>query len=263
MDYRDFLGYEGEKPLEQLKDDGGFTAIFRTIGVIGDSLASGEFETVDAKGTVHYHDLYEYSWGQFLARAAGMKVYNFSRGGMTAKEYWESFADENDCWKDCQAYIICLGHNDLFLCGHPLGDSGDIHPEAPEQNAPTYMGYMGKILSRLKEIQPHAKIFVISPQCDGAGDEHDRIVHLCAGQLEKLALLYDGCYLLDFSRYSVAYSEEVREHFALGFHPNPMGYYVYAKMVGSYIDYIVRHNMKDFAQAGLIGTGLLEEKPKR
>ncbi len=49
-------------------------------------------------------------------------------------------------------------------------------------------------------------------------------------------------------------AQEYWEHFALGFHPNPMGYYVYAKMVGSYIDYIIRHHMKDFAKVGFIGT---------
>ncbi len=29
MDYKDFLGNSEEKPLEQIKEDGGFTAIFR------------------------------------------------------------------------------------------------------------------------------------------------------------------------------------------------------------------------------------------
>lgn len=257
MDYKDFLGNSEEKPLEQIKEDGGFTAIFRTIGVIGDSLASGEFESIDEEGNVQYHDFYEYSWGQFLARAAGITVYNFSRGGMTAQEYWEHFADENNCWKRCQAYIICLGNNDLFVYGHPLGTIADVHLDAPEQNPPTYMGYMGKILSRLKEIQPQAKLFVISLQHDDQGEERNQLIDECTCQLEKLTQQYEGCYLLNFSKYSVCYTQDVREHFALGFHPNPMGYYVYAKMVGSYIDYIIRHHMKDFAKTGFIGTDII------
>jgi len=35
---------------------------------------------------------------------------------------------------------------------------------------------------------------------------------------------------------------------------NPMGYLLTAKYVMSYIDYIIRHNMEDFAQVGFIGT---------
>ena len=37
---------------------------------------------------------------------------------------------------------------------------------------------------------------------------------------------------------------------------NPMGYMLTAKLVASYIDYIIRHNMSDFSNVGLIGTDL-------
>lgn len=52
-----------EKPLENLVSDGGFCAIFRHIGCIGDSLASGELESLK-DGVKGYHDYYEHSWGQ-------------------------------------------------------------------------------------------------------------------------------------------------------------------------------------------------------
>ena len=39
---------ENEKPLEHRVTDGGFASIFRTIGCVGDSLSSGEFESIDA-----------------------------------------------------------------------------------------------------------------------------------------------------------------------------------------------------------------------
>ena len=77
----------GEKPLDRMVTDGGFTGIFRSICCIGDSLSSGEFESLDANVSVGYHDMCEFSWGQFIARDTGATVYNFSRGGMTAKEY--------------------------------------------------------------------------------------------------------------------------------------------------------------------------------
>ena len=39
-----------EKPLDRLVDGYSNTSIFRTIGFIGDSLSSGEFESRDAEG---------------------------------------------------------------------------------------------------------------------------------------------------------------------------------------------------------------------
>jgi len=87
MDWKKYFDTENEKPLDRLVEGYSNTAIFRSIAFIGDSLSSGEFETVDENGQKGYHDLYEYSWGQYIARKNGLKAYNFSRGGMTAKEY--------------------------------------------------------------------------------------------------------------------------------------------------------------------------------
>ena len=84
-----------EKPLSRLIEGGGFCSIFRNIGCVGDSLSSGEFQISKPGGDI-YWDAFDYSWGQFLARITGAKVYNFSRGGMSAKEYIESFAAEKD-----------------------------------------------------------------------------------------------------------------------------------------------------------------------
>ena len=64
-----------------------------------------------------------------MARACGSKVYNFSRGGMTAREYMETFADENnmfDVSKKADAYIIALGVNDLLNLKMPIGTINDI-----------------------------------------------------------------------------------------------------------------------------------------
>lgn len=72
---------KGEKPLDTLCADGGMSGIFRTVACVGDSLSSGEFEAVNEAGEKTYHDMFEYSWGQFFARLSGNKVYNFSRGG--------------------------------------------------------------------------------------------------------------------------------------------------------------------------------------
>ena len=117
MNFNEFYAIPGEKPLDRLVSDGGFCGIMRTIACIGDSLASGEFESLDEEGKKGYHDYYEYSWGQYLARMAGTQVYNFSRGGMTTKDYMEKFAESRGFWDPAlaaQGYIIALGVNDIL-----------------------------------------------------------------------------------------------------------------------------------------------------
>ena len=52
------------------------------------------------------------------------------------------------------------------------------------------------------------------------------------------------------------YDDKFREKFYMLGHLNPMGYVFTAKMVASYIDYIIRHNMRDFNEVGFIGTDL-------
>lgn len=97
MDISRFIKQEGEKPLDNIVTNGGFCGIFRTVACIGDSLSSGEFEGF-INGHPAWYDCYEYSWGQYMARDTGTKVYNFSKGGMTAREYCETFAKESGYW---------------------------------------------------------------------------------------------------------------------------------------------------------------------
>ena len=140
---------------------------------MGDSLASGEFESLDEKGNKGYHDYYEYSWGQFIARAIGAKVYNFSKGGMSAKEYCENFASANDFWspeKRCQAYIIALGVNDISAYGNDLGSVSDIDISDYRNNKKTFAGYYGQIIQRLKINQPKAKFFLMTCPDSGRND---------------------------------------------------------------------------------------------
>lgn len=260
MDFRDFFKKD-EKPLDNLINDGGFCSIFRTIGCIGDSLSSGEFEHKWREGHHLYLDMFEYSWGQFIARATGSTVYNFSRGGMTAKEYLTSFAEEKGFWakeKACQAYIIALGVNDVINGGLEIGTVDDIKDNYRE-NAPTFAGEYATIIQRYKEIQPNAKFFLMTmprePQTSDAQKRKDT-----AELLNKMSKKFDNCYVLDFYKYAPVYDEFFAEKFKLHGHLNPCGYALTAKMVMSYIDYIIRHNIKEFEKVGFIGKeDLLEE----
>ena len=70
---------ENEKPLDIIKENCGFVGIFKDIGVIGDSLSSGEFESTDSEGNIKYHDMYEYSWPAILERITGTKYWRDTR----------------------------------------------------------------------------------------------------------------------------------------------------------------------------------------
>ena len=257
MDIKVMFEKENEKPLDIIKDDGGFCSIFRTIGCIGDSLSSGEFESTDGKGNKGYHDYFEYSWGQYIARMTGSKVYNFSRGGMTAEEYCNSFAEKNGFWdkdKACRAYIIALGVNDLYGRNMEIGSLADICDYDPRKNKPTFAGYYAQIVSRMKDIEPDAKFFFMTmPREDkneyqtSQGDAHAELLY-------ELANYFNNAYVIDLRKYGPVYDGYFKNKFYLGGHMNACGYVLTAKMVASYIDYIVRHNMDDFRQIGFVGT---------
>lgn len=260
MDISKYVKNDGEKPLDNMVTDGGLCGIFRTIGCIGDSLSSGEFQGYE-NGRHTYHDFYEYSWGQYMARDIGCKAYNFSRGGMTAKAYCETFARENGYWNRelaCQAYIIALGVNDTTAIVNgdlEFGTTDDIDLSDWAKNKPTFVGYYAQIIARYKEIQPKAKFFLITnPKRDDLSPEKEQLYQQLYELLYKLSEMFDNCYVIDLTKYAPVYDEEFRRNFFLSGHMNAAGYRLTALMFESYIDYIIRNNPEDFAQVGFIGT---------
>ena len=222
-----------EKPLETLLESGGFSAIFRSIGCIGDSLSSGELEAVQEDGKTAYYDYFEYSWGQFIARANGALVHNFSRGGMTAQEYCDSFAESKGFWNPdlaAQAYIFALGVNDVTRA----------HNAAPDK--PVYLG------------NPETDIDLNDWRQD-AYDLHRELLY-------RLAEIFEYTYVIDLREHAPIYDADFRSKFFLSGHLNTMGYLLTARFVMTYIDYIIRHNMDDFMQAGFIGKGVHNVKYK-
>ena len=260
---------QSELPLETLVSDGGYCGIFRTVGVIGDSLSSGEFEGTDENGNTTWTDMYDYSWGQVMARDTGSKVYNFSKGGLTAEGFltWTSDMASNpdklgfgafDADKKCQAYIIALGVNDLLVRNEPVGTKADININNPEQNADTFAGWYGAIISKLKAIQPDARIFLMTMPQDGNDDETAKALRKAHRDLllDMEKLFGEYTYVLDFNTYAPVYDSAFKNQYYLGNHMNPAGYVQTARMVESYIDYIIRHNSADFAKIGFVGSNI-------
>ena len=250
-----------EKPLDIFPANGGYTSIFRTIACVGDSLSSGEFEIYYPESdTRSYHDMFEYSWGQFIARMAGLTAYNFSRGGMTASEYCDSYAAAMDWWNPslkAQAYVIALGVNDLINQGQPLGEMGDIDPNNPTENAKTFTGYYARVIQQYKAISPDAKFFLVTmphqvmyesrPGMAEVADAH-------AARLHELAAYFENTYVIDLRQYAPAHDEAFTHTFYLNGHMNPMGYRLTAEQMCAYMDFIIRHNPRDFVNVPFIGN---------
>lgn len=251
MDISKYLKNNEEKPLDNIPQNGGMCRIFRTIVCVGDSLSSGEFQIKRENGEFTYHDMYEYSWGQHIARMCGSTVYNFSRGGMTAKEYIESFADKFGFWnraKAAQAYIIALGANDQNSEEFDKSDISDIDIIDYKNNKPTFIGYYAQIVQRYKEIQPDAKFFFVTLPKDESYKKGLRHREL----LNQLTTKLDNCYLIDLYTYLPEYDDKLKEQLFMYGHMNPMGYVYSADVIAAYIDYIVRNNPNDFKMVGFI-----------
>lgn len=258
MNINDFFKKDGEKPLDNIVANGGFCSIFRKIACIGDSLSSGEFESM-ANGIKGYHDYYDYSWGQYMARDAGCTVYNMSVGGMSVKAY-ENFARERGFYNDefkSQAYIIALGVNDVsqIIAGEQeLGSLDDIDLSDYNKNKPTFAGLYARIIAKYQEIQPKAKFFLMTMPSDGSDEKRTELYDKHAELLRAMAKLFKNCYVLDLRKYAPEYNDEFKKNFYLAGHLNAAGYRLTALMVESYIDYIIRNNPEDFKQIGFVGT---------
>ena len=256
MDINLIYGDENEKPLDKLVSDGGFTGIFRTIACVGDSLASGEFEVKRVgEDTKMFLDRYDYSWGQYMARMAGCTAYNFSKGGMTAREYMHSYANANGFFRPelaANAYVIALGVNDLLNRKWEIGSVDDVDLENYKNNKDTFAGNFAAIIQRYKEISPDARFFLVTMPT-GRAAEYDSPVMAHRELMFKFAEMFSNTYVIDMYTYAPRYDAEFKKNFYLCGHLNPMGYLLTAKMFVSYIDYIIRHNMPDFKNVGLMG----------
>jgi len=258
MDWDKELYIANERPLERLVEGYSHTSVFRKIAFIGDSLSSGEFETRDKDGSPGYHDLYEYSWGQYIARKNGLTAFSFSRGGMSAKEYIDSFAEANGFWdtdKACQAYVIALGVNDLYNFRYEVGGINDIDKTDYRNNAPTTIGYYAAIIQRYKKISPDAKFFLVTIPNNQPADFPNE-TEAFRKALYDLAEFFNNTYVIDLYKYGPVYDERFREHYYMYGHMTPSGYIFTAKLIDSYIDYLVRRYPQDFKTVGLVGSGI-------
>lgn len=252
---------EDEQPLDTLPPSGGFTSILRHVACIGDSLSSGEFEGTGEGGEKTYHDMFDHSWGQYLARLCGITVHNFSRGGMTAREYMNGWAQQMGYFDPAlaaEAYVVALGVNDTSACAKgemTFGEEADVARALAGETPDTFVGYYTAILTAYRAMRPDSYLFLVTmPREEDVPAERLPYRERHRALLHHLASTLPRTYVIDLFAHAPVYDRTFREHFYLGGHLNPMGYRLTADMIASYIDYIIRHNIRDFKQAGFIGT---------
>ena len=229
-------------PLKVIKETPGYTRIFNSIGCIGDSVTKGYVGT----STVG-KDFVDYSFPTYLERICGNKVYNFGKSGATSGTWLES-AEASDCFSgnyNCDAYIIGLGGND-GIKAKALGSLDDIKADYND-NPDTFYGNMDKIIRKVKEVQPKAKIFLTTYLIFNS-----TVVPPFEEAIRMLATKYKDCYLLDLHLYGERHCNEF--DYSDSVHQNAIGYLKKANMIATYIDWVVKNNKADFMNVQFIGT---------
>ena len=61
---------------------------------------------------------------------------------------------------------------------------------------------------------------------------------------------FNNCYCIDLAMYDTS----IKHDYMMGGHLTTPGYLNSAYVISTYIDYIVRQNLRDFSQVGFIGT---------
>lgn len=191
-------------------------ALFRNIGIIGDSYASGELAfQVDT-------DHYNMSWGQILARKNGATAINYSRGGQTTRGWLADTERGLGLLNSTNAqdlYILSLGINDYQKLGKDyLGTEDDI-----DKGTDTYFGNYGKIIKAIQAKAPFAKIVISTlSQTDATATLFNNAIETIANHfhIPCLVLNDDKLFTSDF------WSNNLR-----GGHPTGP---VYAEMANAY-----------------------------
>ena len=208
------------KPTSEEKQTVPYSAIFHRIGVIGDSLSSGEL-TYKVNDQWVFVDKYEYSWLSNIARTLGLEKAHYSQGGYTAKD----FVDDSGGHKTrllndtaCNAYYIALGTNDKNQ-SYPLGTISDTKDTA------SFVGYMKNIIDVVHTKAPNAVIFLLSTYNDWneTNVSYSEII-------EDISELYNYCFYLDFQKAS-AINTQTEGIWSAGGHFSTAGYVYVANII--------------------------------
>ena len=262
-----------DSPLSGINNTPSFIRCFKKIVCIGDSLTAGDFNTTSpTSGGVNDHD---FSYPAYLKKMTGCEVLNIGQGSTSASNQttsgnvgWETFADSTGFpivnigageWLDSdnlgQLYIIALGTNDISKLGSFTGESStDINLADYTQNANTSVGCYAKIIQRILEATPKAKIMCV---CISNERNTESTRTEANTKIKAIAAMFSNCYVIDTQTYcepTLAEQTYFATYYKNGSHNNALGYLVRAKQLCSYIDWIIKNNIADFQNIMFIGT---------
>lgn len=167
------------------------------------------------------------------------------------KEYEElSIVLDKACFDGnhkCEAYIIGLGQNENNR-KYKIGTVEDINLGDYTQNPDTYYGNYGKIIQKIQEMQPKAKIFILTDplkSVENAGYN---------SAVREIAGIFKSVYLVDLYTYGTAlYNSGFLYQQKRGGHYNAVGYFICAMIISTYIDWIMKKNPNEFREIEFIG----------
>lgn len=156
----------GSKQSSGTSSSLGFTtmSMFPTIGVCGDSWASGSLHHPDGSGWTGNYDI---SWPQDLGRMIGATVTNFTHGGRSVKT-WLSDAEYG------LAALLAADPLNLYILNFGINDNTQINAgtltvgtiadclDDYTQNPDTFYGDYGKIIGNIQAHAPNAVIIIMS-----------------------------------------------------------------------------------------------------
>ena len=233
---------------------GGMIGIFHKIGCIGNSLASGETVANDT-GVDVYHDMFNYSWGQCIARMCGVTAYNFSRGGQSAATWMSEWANHATfTGNPCTLYLIGLGVNDSnpdSIAYTAVGTSADIDLSDYTNNADSFYGQYGAIIQRIKQVSEKAKIFVMTmPNIT----DNAKLAYNTA--IKDMANIFTDVFVMDLAEYGNSYFAKIKANTNIwkSGHGTAVSYKMIADFICTYVDWFVRNNTDKFKNVQFIDS---------
>ena len=211
-------------------------ALFQSIGIIGDSFASGEIYDANAGAHANYYAL---SWGQILARMCGCTAVNYSKGGLTTKSWLTDTSyglTKLNAENANNLYIIALGINDANHSDTiPVGTIADIE----SNSATNFYSYYGQIIRAIKTHAPNA-IIMLSTLA-----RFSSIYNPYSDAIKAIGAYYD-LPVLDLSE-SAFFQSDFFANNQISNHPTAVNYSAMAKEYKWLIEKALEDNAADFA----------------
>ena len=208
--------------------------MFNTIGIVGDSLASGEVypPTGDTP-----KDIYANSWLSNICKEIGATPSHYSNGGMMA----ESWMKDNGGYKTQllsdrakNAYYVALGTNDKQYFS--VGNVNDTSV------ANTFAGWYNDLLDTIHNHAPNATIFCVSLY------ETNTKADSFSNMIKAIAESRNYCYYVDYinSTDSDLIITSVDTNFIHNWHYTGLGYVRVGEIIRRLTNKVIEDNLSNY-----------------